>query len=243
MNDLLFCVSWMPLINDISMILTLMYVCQHSSRSQPTSRKCKQWISTSSSPLCTTASIPSRLAECSFFCFVHHVFMMHLTSNFFPLAVFWHYKTFRERIWVFLQTPVFKFCPLAFSPVCPEGQIQYSKKAHPSTVKLYISEPWNCWLNLYCIKGILQSWKDAFVFVAACSGGVGLLVNLKGFFLIGRVGIISSGLELLQEGSQELLALYRPCYVVSSGTVQSSLLGRERCHIQTHVVQFLHPLS
>lgn len=135
---------------------------------------------------------------------------MNLTSKLFPLAVFWHCKTFREHIWFFLQIPVFKFCPLAFSSVCPEGWIQCSKKAHPSAVHLSISEPWNCSVNLYYIKGILQSWKAAFLFLAACSGCVGLLVNLKGFFLIGQVGI-NAGLELLQEGSQELLGLLLCC--------------------------------
>lgn len=235
MNDLLLCLSWMPLINDISMILTSMYVCQHSSQSQPTSRKCKQWILTSSSLLCTTASIPSRLAECSFCCFVHHVSVMDLTSKLFPLAGFWHSETFREHILVFLQTPVFYFCPLAFSSVCLDGQIQCSKNARLSTVHLSISEPWNCSVHLYCIKGIFQSWKAAFLFVAACSGYVGLLVNVEEFFLIGRVGI-NLGLELLQEGFQEWLGLYRPCYVVSGGTVPPSLLGRKRCLIQTHVV-------
>lgn len=228
MNDLLLCLSWMPLINDISMISTSMYVCQHSSQSQPTSRKCKQWILTSSSLLCTTASIPSRLTECSFSCFVHHVSVMDLTSKLFPLAGFWHSETFREHILVFLQTPVLNF-------LCLDGQIQCSKNAHLSTVHLSISEPWNCSVHLYCIKGILQSWKAAFLFVAACSGYVGLLVNVKEFFLIGRVGI-NSGLELLQEGFQEWLGLYRPCYVVSGGTVPPSLLGRKRCLIQTHVV-------
>lgn len=36
--------------------------------------------------------------------------------------------------------------------------------------------------QFYCIKGILQSWKATFLLVAACSGCVGLLVNLEGFF-------------------------------------------------------------
>lgn len=106
------------------------------------------------------------------------VSMMYLTSRLFPLAIFWHCKTFREHIWV-LQTPVFNLCVFAFSPVCPEGQIQYSKKAHQSAVQLSVSEPWNCLVNLCCMKGILQSWKAALLFVAACSDCVDLLVNLK----------------------------------------------------------------
>lgn len=92
------CLSWMPLISGIWMISTSMCVCQHFSQSQPTSRKCKQWILTSSSLLCTTASIPSRLVEYSFFCYMHHVSMMNLTFSLLPLAVFWHHITSRKYL-------------------------------------------------------------------------------------------------------------------------------------------------
>lgn len=42
--------------------------------------------------------------------------------------------------------------------------------------------------QFYCIKDILQSWKAALHFVAAYSGCVGLLINLKGFFSDGKGG-------------------------------------------------------
>lgn len=128
----------MPLINDILMVSTLMYVCQHSSQSQPTSKKCKQWISTSWSPLCTTASILSRLAKCSFSCFVHPVSILNLTSKFTPSTVYMTLQNI-QRARVFWQTPFFKFLPLAFSPICPELQIHCSKKVKPSAVHLSIN--------------------------------------------------------------------------------------------------------
>lgn len=135
---------------------------------------------------------------------------------------------------VILTNTFLKFYLTTFSSVCPKRKIQCSTTFCQWAVEVFG--------HLYWIKGTLQAWKADFLFVAACSGCVSLLVNLKSFFLMGRVGI-NLGLEFLWESFQELLSFYRTHYVVSSATVLSRVLGRKRCHSQTHMVLFLHPLS
>lgn len=152
-NDLLLCLRWMPLISDIWMILTSMCVCQHFSQSQPTSRKCKQWILTSSSLSCTTASIPSRLAEYSFSCYMHRV---HDESNF-QLTSTGCFLAPRniQKVSLGIRTNTFlKFCLFTFSSVCPKRKIQCS-----TTFCQWTLEPFG---HLYWIKGILQAWKGWF---------------------------------------------------------------------------------
>lgn len=46
---------------------------------------------------------------------------------------------------------------------------------------------------------VLQSWQAVFFFIAMCSGCLGLLMSLKGFFLFGKVDF-SLEVELLREG-------------------------------------------
>lgn len=96
-----------------------------------------------------------------------------------------------QKVYLGILTNIFlKFCLFTFSTVCPKRKIRCSK-----TFCQWALE------HLYCIEGTLQYWKANFLFVATCSGCVGLLVNLKRFFLMGRVSI-DLGLELLQESSR-----------------------------------------